>query len=352
MRRTESRIPLTFTSASTNLSGDLYLPPTSGLHPAVVLLHGAGWGTREYYAAHVEAFTEAGLATFVFDRRGEGQSGGSPEQDILAFAQDARAAFRAVSAVPEIHPERVGLWGYSNGAWVAGLAASELPECAFLVLTGASGVSPAVSEVFRRVEDLRAQGVAPDSLGAVRRTWEIVFDYISFGQWDERWDAELASLKATMESDAHLQGLPVTEMVRRDPALDSIPRMDSPILANLRTTAKGINPGMGFDPIPALRKVTCPVLAVLAEHDRNLPTAESVARFAEVAASRKGTEFRIEVLPGASHQFTREVSPSVSTDENVLRPKAREEFREGYLELMAGWMAEHALSNHAVRPDS
>ena len=334
--------PLRFTSAETELAGELTPPAGPGPHPAVILLHGAGWGTRNFYAAHVEAFVEAGLATFVFDRRGEGESGGSPEQDIFAFADDAVAAFHFLQARSEIDATRVGLWGYSNGAWVAGLAASKLSEPAFLVITGASGVSPGASEVFRRVEDLRSQGVASETLAAVRRAWEIVFDYVGRGEWDERWDSELPVLRRIIEADGYLQSLPVPEMVRRNPQLDSVPRFDSPILADLRRAAKGVNPGMAFDPILALRQVTCPILAVLAESDANLPTAESVARFSEVAASRKGVEFRIEVLPAAGHEFGPASETAGSNPEWLTRPRTRDEFHEGYLELMAAWMAAHS----------
>ena len=86
----------------------------------------------------------------------------------------------------------------------------------------------------------------------------------------------------------------------------------------------------------------CPILAVLAESDANLPTAESVARFSEVAASRKGVEFRIEVLPGAGHQFAPASESAGSNAEWLTRPRTRAEFREGYLELMAAWMADHS----------
>ena len=334
--------PLRFTSAGAELAGELVTPDGPGPHPAVILLHGAGWGLRSFYAAYVEAFVEAGIASFVFDRRGEGESGGSPEQDIFAFADDAVAACEAVRGLPEVDPARVGLWGYSNGAWVAARAASRLPDCAFLVLTGAAGVSPAASEVFRRVEDLRSQGIDGPVLEAVRRAWQIIFDYVSRGEWAHHWDAELAALRAIIEADPKLQALPIPEMVRARPELDSVPRFDSPMLANLREAAKGANPDMGFDPIPALQQVTCPILAVLAEFDANVPMAESVARFAEVAASRKGAEFRIEVLPGAGHEFARGTLSNASNPDWATRPRRREEFREGYLELMAGWIAGHA----------
>ena len=195
---------VTFQSAGARLAGTLTLPPGPGPHPVVVLLHGASWGLRAFYDAYVEAFLEAGVGTFAFDRRGEGESEGSAKQDIFAFEADAEAAFAHLQTLPGVDSARVGLWGYSNGAWVATLAASRLPDCAFLVLTGAAGVSPGASEAFRRSEDLRAQGISEATLDAVRATWLIVFDYLAHGEWRPDWDHELARCRAVIAADVAL----------------------------------------------------------------------------------------------------------------------------------------------------
>ena len=323
---------VTFESAGARLSGTLTLPSGEGPHPVVILLHGAGWGLRAFYTAFVEAFVESGVGCFAFDRRGEGESEGSSEQDIFAFAEDAVAAWEAVRAVHGVDPARAGLWGYSNGAWVATLAASRLPECAFLLLTGASGVSPAESEAFRRTEDLRAQGIAPPTLEAVERTWTIVFDYLGHGVWDDAWDDELPALARRLKADSRLHELPVPEMVKANPALDSVPRFESALFQDIKGRLGGLNPDMAFDPIPSLRAVTCPVFIVLAEHDANLPTPESARRFGEVARERGDGSVRVEVMPGVGHEFG--IAGAFPTS-----PPARADFVSGYLEMMANWLA-------------
>ena len=330
-----TKADVTFASGGAQLSGTLALPPREGPHPVVVLLHGASWGLRSFYTAFVEVFVESGVGCFAFDRRGEGDSTGSSEQDIFAFAEDAVAAWEAVRDIRGVDPARIGLWGYSNGAWVATLAAARLPECAFLLLTGASGVSPAESEAFRRTEDLRLQGIAPPTLEAVERTWTIVFDYLGHGVWDDAWDDELPALARRLKADSRLYELPVPEMVKANPALDSVPRFESPLFHDIKGRLRGINPGMAFDPIPSLRAVKCPVFVLLAEHDRNLPTPESARRFGEVARERGDGSVRIEVMPGVGHQFG--ISPEVPN-----APPARGDFAPGYLEMMAAWLAVNA----------
>ncbi len=322
---------MVFHSAGNVLSGTLTLPEGEGPHPVVILLHGASWGLRKFYDAFVEAFLEAGVGSFAFDRRGEGESTGSSEQDIFAFADDAVAAWETVRARRGVDAKRVGLWGYSNGAWVAAIAAGRLPGAAFLLLTGASGVSPAESEAYRRTEDLRAQGIAAATLEAVQRTWTIVFDYIAHGTWDADWDDELAALRRRLSADPRLYDLPIPEMVRANPALDSVPRFESPMFQDIQGRLGGINPDFGFDPIPTLRGVRCPILVVLAEHDQNLPPMESALRFRQLGAELPSGQLELRVLP-TGHQFgVPSAFPPV--------PPGPSDFLPGYLDLMAEWLA-------------
>lgn len=322
---------VTFESAGARLSGTLTLPSGEGPHPVAVLLHGASWGLRSMYGAFVEAFVEAGAGCLAYDRRGEGGSEGSAVQDIFAFAADARAAFEHVRRLSGVDSARTGLWGYSNGAWVAALAASGLADCAFLVLTGASAVSPGASEAFRRTEDLHTQGIAQRTLEAVHATWLIVFDYLANAHWRPDWDSELAEHRAVIEGDSALAELPVSDMVRAMPWLDSVPRFGSAMFQGLRAERGATNPDMGFEPLPALRNVHCPILAVLAENDENLPSTESARRFAELAAERPPGAFTVHVIPGVGHQFGVDVRfPPV--------PPRRSDFVDGYLRLMAGWL--------------
>jgi dienelactone hydrolase len=323
-----------FRSGDVELVGEIISPAGLEPSPGVVLLHAAGWGERRFYRAHAEAFAEAGIASLIFDRRGEGQSSGPRVMAIPVLAGDASAAWEFIREQPEIAPERAGLWGYSNGAWVASLAAEQV-QPAFLVLAGAAGVSPAEAEVYRRTEDLRRQGIGGATLAAVERAWTILFGSMVTGEWDDARDAELRQLAAAIRGNRELAELPVPEFVKANPLLSSVPPFDSPLLASPGATVPGASPEMGYDPIPSLESVSCPVLVVMAEHDANVPVAESVRRFESVAAGR-AAEFRVEVIPGAQHSFT----VAGYTDRDGMRePLTAEQFLPGYLAQMAQWIA-------------
>ena len=70
---------LTFNSKNTALSGSLLYLKNTELKAAVVFVHGSGEQTRNLNLAR--ALASKGIATFVYDKRGVGKSGGLYERD-------------------------------------------------------------------------------------------------------------------------------------------------------------------------------------------------------------------------------------------------------------------------------
>ncbi|MCG7215620.1 alpha/beta hydrolase [Paenibacillus mucilaginosus] len=150
-----------FTSEGLTLNGTLLLPDTPGPHPAVVLVHGSNSVNREKYRGEAELFARAGIAALIYDKRKDGfassRSGGR-SYDLLAA--DAGAAVEALRTHPRLNPEHIGLWGISEGAWVASLTASRSDRADFLITVGASGVAPVRQQSWQLVNRLQGQGVS------------------------------------------------------------------------------------------------------------------------------------------------------------------------------------------------
>ncbi|OLT19307.1 hypothetical protein BJF78_11165 [Pseudonocardia sp. CNS-139] len=106
----------------------------------MVLVHGAGTGPREKLREEAAAFARAGVATLTYDKRTVGYS--LTQRSYAQLADDAAAAAAVLRGRPEVAPSAVGIWGFSEGGWVAPLAASRAPETAFVVVVGANGVAP------------------------------------------------------------------------------------------------------------------------------------------------------------------------------------------------------------------
>ena len=121
----------------------------------IVAVHGAASGTRDHrlYRHLHEVLPPAGIGVITFDRRGDGASTGDPSAGLFELqAADALAVAAAVDAA------RIGLWGWSQGGWVAPIAATISQEVAFLALIASTGVSPHEQMLYANERQLRRAG--------------------------------------------------------------------------------------------------------------------------------------------------------------------------------------------------
>lgn len=122
--REELRLP----SQGETLAAWRWVPAGDGPHPCVLLAHGFAGIREARLPAYAERFAAAGLAAVVFDYRHFGASSGRPRQllEVGRQLEDWHAALAAVRAMPEIDPDRVGLWGTAlSGGHVVEVAASD-----------------------------------------------------------------------------------------------------------------------------------------------------------------------------------------------------------------------------------
>ncbi|WP_344531156.1 alpha/beta hydrolase family protein [Streptomyces albiaxialis] len=125
------------------LAGTLTLPPGSGPHPAVVLLHGSGPLDREGNTPKVrvglatplaEALAAEGIATLRYDRRGVGGTPGDwRAAGFVDNRLDGAAAVRSLAARPDIRADAVAVVGHSEGA-VHAMALGARPDVSAVVL--------------------------------------------------------------------------------------------------------------------------------------------------------------------------------------------------------------------------
>ncbi|MER7865305.1 prolyl oligopeptidase family serine peptidase [Amycolatopsis japonica] len=234
---------VSFTSHGVTLRGTVVAPEGGGPAPGIVMVHGSGEHDRDDYRAEAEAFAKAGIATLIYDKRTEGYS--LFERDYSVLADDALAAVQALRSRPGVDPSRVGVWGLSEGGWVAPLAASKSKDVAFAVTVGANGVSPDRQQAWALETYLRRGGVTGSMVDMVAST-------------------------------------------------------------NMRTLAgAGAFPEAGYDPVPVLEKVRQPVLGLWGELDRLTPPGEAVRIFRETLDRSGNRQYTLKVFPQAQHGLRR-----------------------------------------------
>jgi predicted phosphoribosyltransferase/dienelactone hydrolase len=134
------------------LAGELLVPAGDRPCPVVVFAH--GWGSGKASPrdrAVAEALLEAGIASFLFDFTGHGESEGTEADSTpVQQADDLRCALDILESLDEVDTGRTGLVGASSGAAVALRVAAERPRLRALALRsgnpeGAEGAVPRVT---------------------------------------------------------------------------------------------------------------------------------------------------------------------------------------------------------------
>jgi fermentation-respiration switch protein FrsA (DUF1100 family) len=115
-----ARRDIEFDAEGVTLRGWFYpAEGATGAGPAVVMAHGFSAVKEMYLDSFAEVFAAAGLNALVFDNRNFGASDGEPRQEIDPWAQvrDYRHAITYAGTLPEVDPNRIGIWGssYSGG---------------------------------------------------------------------------------------------------------------------------------------------------------------------------------------------------------------------------------------------
>jgi uncharacterized protein len=134
-----SRLPLRITrsrfmSGAVQLNGELIEPMAVGDKPPLfVFVHGSESTAAVDSSNRAFLMASQGIASFVFDKRGTGASTGVYTQDFELLAEDVAAAVREARKLSAGRVGRIGVAGFSQGGWVAPLAATKVPVD-FLVL--------------------------------------------------------------------------------------------------------------------------------------------------------------------------------------------------------------------------
>ena len=92
--------------------------PDGDRPPALVAVHGADRGARDWYLyEHLHrVLPPAGIAVVTFDRRGDGASTGEPSRGRFEQqAEDALAVIDHAAREADLDAEKIGLWGISQG---------------------------------------------------------------------------------------------------------------------------------------------------------------------------------------------------------------------------------------------
>ena len=282
---------VTYKSGNIILSGTLIKPNGTGPYPAIVLISGsAGEGkmTRERTRQMGYLFAKNGIASLIYDRRGNGRSEGEKDRIIRMewLAKDAAAGAAYLSSRDDINKKRIGFYGLSQGGWVAPYASTFFNTTAFIVVVSAAGIPPDEQNKFA--------------------SRNIVSEYVN------------KVIQKAGGPKAEWQGTEYRE-AEKDESTE---------------IKKEVIPGFSsFDPLPYWEKLKGPVLAIYGADDKIVPAGKSHALI-EAALKKAGNDqYVFKIFPRADH----EIKVKLSDDSPVSFVAA------GFNELISEWIRKNVM---------
>lgn len=284
-----------FDSHDLSLRAKLVLPQGSGPFPAVVFVHGSEKDSAvdTYFEPYL--FAAQGIAGLAYDKRGTGESEGKYNQNFELLSDDTVAAVAWLRAQPEIDPDNIHLAGYSQGGWVAPLAATKTAVKSLLINFGPL-VSVAEEDRWGYVYALRRAGYGEDVIARVDALNEIVGACLDRGE--DRW----GDLKKALEE---VEGEEWYSTLQGSDSLLGVMSSASFPLAGIRFwfwwRQRGPEPYMDrlYDPVPTVDSLSTPSLWIFGGEDSSMPTETSIRELE--ALQGKGRPIEVRVFPEAEH---------------------------------------------------
>ena len=283
---------ISFTNDGFKLAGTLFVPEGKQSRPALVLTHSSGRDGRHMrgYQYMAQTFAEFGFATFIFDKRGVGDSEGKyvEADDLRNPAGDLVAAVNAIKNLEGIDKKRIGVLGISQGGWVAPLAATLSNDISFVVSLVGGGVSVKEQVLHNRKTELIARGWSDEKIELAINFARRLYTYVStgIGYRDLEDDYAKASTSAEWFSFIKSQGFG-KNLIKPE-------SLKHPWFKSL-----------AYDPREAEEKIKVPYLIILGEKDKHVPTAKSVKAL-NLAFCRSGFDkYKIIILPNEGHNTFR-----------------------------------------------
>lgn len=324
---TWTQAPLRFTqtrfmSDGNSLSGLLIEPDLTGeKRPLVVLVHGSfnnGW--IDGYTHYPYFLAASGVSTFLFDKRGTGHSAGVYNQDFHALARDIVAGSAEAQRLAKGRVSRFGLYGMSQGGWVAPLAAQTVkPD--FLVV-GYGGVFTPLEEDGHQVFlELREKGYGADVMAkaqeVVAATHRVMASHFETGY------EELARAKQRYGNE------PWMKQIKGEFTGDLLSADENDLRKNGRKIHDNLSIDWTFDSRPVIRSISAPILWILAENDRESPGNLTLERL--TALQQAGRPITLVTFPNTDHgmyEYT-EAQDGTRTQTRVT---------DGYFRLVPDWI--------------
>lgn len=304
-------------TANITLAGTLSLPKKEGNFPAVILITGSSAQNRDEEVLGHKPFlvisdylTKKGIAVLRLDDRGVGESTGNfSTSTTVDFASDIQAGVDYLKTRNEINKKKLGLIGHSEGGLIAPMVAGNSKDINFIVLLAGPGLRGDKILLLQNELIKRQSGMPEVEIQKEKEIFKGAYDLIIASTVND------GSLKNNISSYLKTQ--------YNDPSKDA----DVELLTAQVTNTWWYN-FIKLDPVPFLKKVKCPVLALNGSKDLQVPAEVNLEAIKKTLLDSGNKKVTTKVLPNLNHLF-QECQTGLPTEyktiEQTFSPIALEE---------------------------
>ena len=288
---------VTIDTGAVTLAGTLLMPLDELPSPAVIMVPGSGAATRNgswnMYRNLGEHLAEHGITVLLYDKRGIGDSTGNWKSETFdERAQDVSAMVKYLQSRDDIDPNRIGLVGHSQGAYIAPLVVAKYSsDVKFIVMLAGSG---------EKVWDQILTNERAESIGNGLKEDEV------------------------NEKVADLEG-----------QLQFIRKVQSPCRL---LKAHYLCFVIDYDPVPALEKLTVPTLALYAELDTQVPPDVNIPLVESALKTAGNDDHTIHAFEQANHWFAPAEIGTTTEMRELMQNRDDYEVAPGFLEMIGDWI--------------
>lgn len=269
------------------LAATFTVPQGTGPFPAVLLITGSGPQDRDESLLGHKPFlilsdylTRHGIAVLRADDRGTAKSTGDFSKATTAdFATDVEAGVAYLKTRAEVNPKKIGLIGHSEGGVIAPMVAARNKDVAFIVMMAGTGVPGdqvlvAQGQAIRIANGMRAEDAAKEATKQKE-----ILTLIESEKDEAMLEKELAEKMKGDVPEAQI-GMQISQF-----------------------TSRWFRYFLAYDPATALRKVTCPVLAINGSLDKQVLPGQNLPPIRKALEEAGNQHVEIDELPGLNHLF-------------------------------------------------
>ena len=324
-------IEITVPAGDHTLAGTLTLPEGDGRFPLAVFITGSGPQNRDEelfghkpFRLLADRLARAGIASLRCDDRGTGKSTGDFKSCTSEdFARDVEAQIAFLGNRSEIAADRIGLIGHSEGGLVAPMVASRKPkEVAFCVLIAPPGV-PGEQILTRQLELMSgALGMTAQQIEAAQQAQAEVLAALRESPSPSDTESRLRDALGRA-FDATPDAMRAAMGDRDEFIAAQLEQVNSPWMRSFVT----------YDPRPALRKVTQPVLAVWGGLDLQVDPTQNAGEVETALGEADNRDATLKTLDGLNHLLQPAQSGAITEYAQIETT-----MDEAAIELIVGWI--------------